>query len=107
MKHVVWVSCALAAALLAGPALGGPRPHLREEGGRLFMEYGCYGCHEVDGVGTPIGPRLGTGIHGQSQAEIVRWLRDPSACKEHALMPRIALSASEIKALAAWLVSLE
>jgi cytochrome c1 len=61
----------------------------------------------VDGVGTPIGPRLGHAVHSQSEAELVRWLRDPSACKEHPRMPRIALTGTEIQALAAWLVSLE
>lgn len=107
MKYVVGVSCALVAALLAGPALGDPPPLLRDEGGRLFMEYGCYGCHEADGVGTPIGPRLSDGGHSYSHAEIARWLRDPAACKEHPRMPTIALNDREIRALAAWLVSLD
>jgi cytochrome c oxidase subunit II len=77
-----------------------------ERGRQLFTEHGCHGCHTVGKMGTPIAPDLSRiGLrYGQPQLEA--WLRDPSAERPTAHMPRIRLTATEVTALAAYLASL-
>jgi cytochrome c oxidase subunit II len=77
-----------------------------EQGRRMFMEQGCYGCHTVERVGTPIGPdlsRLGTRY---APIVIENWLRDPASQKPSAHMPRLELTEPQIKSIAAFLASL-
>lgn len=81
---------------------GGPRAR----GKRLFTDQGCYGCHTVEKFGTPIAPDLTHVGSKYNLADLTRWLEDPSAQKPTAHMPRIALSESEARALAAYLASL-
>jgi cytochrome c553 len=76
---------------------------LIEQGKRLFVEPGCYGCHAVGKMGTPIGPDLS---HVGTQYELsylTGWLRDPASQKRTAHMPKIELTEQEIQALASYL----
>lgn len=75
------------------------------KGERLFMAQGCYGCHTVGRVGTPIGPDLSRVGGKYSRDYLVRWLRDPAAQRPSAHMPRLELSAEEIEALSAFLAA--
>ena len=77
-----------------------------EQGKQLFFTQGCYGCHTVGKVGTPIGPDLSPvgGQYGLSY--LTGWLRDPASQKRTAHMPKIDLTEEEIQALAAYLSSL-
>jgi cbb3-type cytochrome oxidase cytochrome c subunit len=103
----VWISglgliSALAAALVM--AQESPRPAAKA-GEQVFMTQGCYGCHLVGRVGTPIGPdltRIGTRYR---EADLARWLGDPASQKPTAHMPRIVLSPTEITQLAAFLAA--
>jgi cytochrome c553 len=89
------------------------RPALAQEGDahvaqgkRIFSEQGCYRCHTVGKVGTPIAVAL-TRIGTKYPEEYLRrWLRDPSLQKPTAHMPRIELSEADVRALAAYLGSL-
>ena len=76
------------------------------QGSRLFTEQGCYGCHTVEKYGTPIAPDLSHVGAKYDRAYLTRWLRDPSAQRPTAHMPKIALSDAEAQALAAYLASL-
>jgi cytochrome c oxidase subunit 2 len=77
-----------------------------EKGRRLFMEQGCYGCHTVDKVGTPIGPDLSHLGARYSATVLEAWLRDPALQRPTAHMPRLDLTEPQVKALAAFLSSL-
>ena len=84
-----------------------PAPARRVEAGRrLFTESGCHGCHTVGAMGTPIGPALTRVGAKWGLDEIERWLRDPSAQRPRAHMPKLELTEEQIRALGAYLSSL-
>jgi cytochrome c553 len=77
-----------------------------EQGQRSFMNSGCYGCHTVGKMGTPIGPDLSKVGAKYSRDYLERWLRDPSAQRPNAHMPTLELSPQQVTNLAAYLSSL-
>lgn len=77
-----------------------------DEGKRYFMGNGCYGCHVVGKMGTPIGPDLSHVGAKYSRAYLEGWLKDPSAQRPNAHMPKLELSDQQVKALAAFMSSL-
>ncbi|HYB69883.1 MAG TPA: c-type cytochrome [Candidatus Bathyarchaeia archaeon] len=76
------------------------------EGRRLFRDTGCYGCHTVGAMGTPIAPDLSHIGAKHDRAYLTSWLRDPSVQRPRAHMPKLVLTESEIQSLAAYLASL-
>jgi cytochrome c oxidase subunit 2 len=105
---VRYLSCllALASCLVIVSACTAQEPGaLAAKGERLFMAQGCYGCHTVGRVGTPIGPDLTRVGAKYPLAYFERWLRDPAAQRPSAHMPRLELSGEEIEALAAFLAA--
>ena len=72
----------------------------------VFRDQGCYGCHTVGAMGTPIAPDLARIGAKRDQTYLTRWLRDPSLQRPSAHMPKLQLSESEVEALAAYLGSL-
>ena len=101
-------SVALLLVVLAATAPGAAQdqdtPAAR--GKRLFTEQGCYGCHTVEKYGTPIAADLSHVGAKYDRVYLTGWLRDPSAQKPTAHMPKIALTDAEAQALAAYLASL-
>jgi len=77
-----------------------------EQGAAVFRQQGCYGCHTVGVTGTPIATNLTHIGSKHDQEYFTRWLRDPSMQRPTAHMPKIDLSESEIRDLAAYLGSL-
>lgn len=97
----------LLTALAAGSAsLAQESGGLLGQGKQLFTDQGCYGCHTIGKFGTPIAPDLSHLGAKYNVADLARWLRDPSAEKPTAHMPKISLSEAEVRALAAYLASL-
>jgi mono/diheme cytochrome c family protein len=92
--------------LLAAPAAASGAQPSTERGKQYFMDSGCYGCHTVGKMGTPIGPDLSRVGAKYSRAYMERWLRDPSVQRPNAHMPALELSEDQVKALAAFLMSL-
>ena len=82
------------------------RDPLADQGKKIFVSQGCYGCHTVGTAGTPIGPDLSRVGFKYFESYLARWLRDPSSQKPTAHMPRISLTDIEVRALAAYLASL-
>ena len=76
------------------------------QGKRVFAEQGCYGCHTVGKAGTAIGPDLTHVGVKYSEKSLNIWLSEPQQQKPTAHMPKIDLTEAEIKALAAYLASL-
>jgi cytochrome c oxidase subunit 2 len=102
--------CALLIGLtvlfVAAPGLAEDRSVLIEQGKKHFFKQGCFGCHTVGKVGTPIGPDLSHVGAQYGLSYLTGWLRDPASQKRTAHMPKIDLSEQEIQALAAYLSSL-
>lgn len=77
------------------------------EGGRLFIQKGCFGCHAVQGVGGTIGPDLGRGIPNRPLLEIagVMWNHSPRMDQvfRERRMPRPVLEPAEMANLLAFL----
>ena len=73
-------------------------------GQALFMEKGCYGCHTLGKMGTPIGPDLTRNRTKYRESDLARLLINPSA-QEPRHMPVLGLSEAEARALAAYLSS--
>jgi len=98
---------ALALALLAAAASPAELSPLVVRGEQLFTAQGCYGCHVVGRYGTPIGPDLSHVGGKYSEEYLRRWLTDPKQQRPAAHMPRLELKRSEVRALAAWLATLQ
>ena len=77
-----------------------------DAGKRYFVDSGCYGCHIVGKMGTPIGPDLSHVGAKYSRAYLERWLKDPAAQRPSAHMPKLELSEQQAKALADFMSSL-
>ena len=82
------------------------RHTLIAQGRQLFNEQGCYGCHTIGNVGTPIAPDLGHAAKRYPEETLARWLRDPAAQERTRHMPNLQLTETEASAIAAFLVSL-
>lgn len=96
----------LAMACFSNLGFAQDRHTLIKQGSELFFTQGCFGCHTVGKVGTPIGPDLThVGAH-YALPSLMGWLRDPAAQKHSAHMARIELTEPEIQALATYLSSL-
>lgn len=89
----------------AGRAVAQERRATPVSGEKVFIDQGCYGCHTLGKLGTPIGPDLSRAGAKYREADLRRWLRDPSSQKPTAHMPKIELSPAEIEALAAYLAN--
>jgi cytochrome c oxidase subunit 2 len=76
-------------------------------GERVFFSEGCYGCHTIGALGTPLGPDLSRVGLRFTADQLARWLADPSAERPGAHMPQLELDRGDIDALAAFLVGLK
>ena len=97
---------AAVALLVVTSATGARAADATEAGRQVFFSQGCYGCHRIGIVGTPIANDLAHIGQKYSASQLVHWLRDPTSQKPTAHMPRLALSEQEIQALAAYLATL-
>lgn len=104
MRRAVGLTLALVLAGMMTASSAAQEPF--EAGRKAFMNAGCYGCHIVGKMGTPIGPDLSHVGAKYSSDYLQRWLRDPSAQRPNAHMPAFELTEAQVKALAAYLASL-
>ena len=94
---LLFAACVAVAEEPSGPAATGKR---------LFTDQGCYGCHTIGKFGTPIATDLSRAGTRYDMGYLMRWLRDPSAQRPTAHMPKLAMSEEDAQALAAYLASL-
>jgi len=95
-----------AGLLIFAAAAFGQDSSLAQAGKQVFNDQGCYGCHTIGKVGTPIGPDLSTMGSKHSEEYLSAWLIDPKKQKPTAHMPKLSMSESEARAVAAYLASL-
>jgi len=103
-----WAAAAAAAARARAPPAAA-RHHgtaLASQGKRLFTEQGCYGCHTVGKMGTPIANDLSHVGSKYPESYLREWLREPQQQKPRAHMPKIQMTEADARALAAYLASL-
>lgn len=68
-------------------------------GDGLIAQYGCAGCHVIDGQGGRVGPSLDD-VFERRDAEWIRvQLRDPRSHKRATAMPDFGLSDAEVEAI--------
>jgi cytochrome c oxidase subunit II len=101
---------------------------LQQEGQRIFLGAACVACHAVSGT-TAVGvlgpaltqygerPWVGAGAAENNMDNVVQWIRDPQSLKPGTLMPGslrggggmppTGLSDAEVRAVAAYLLSLK
>jgi cytochrome c oxidase subunit II len=100
-----------------------PTTGLAAEGHALFQQRGCVTCHVIDGVyeeeippESPPAPNLthfaardclAGCMFENDRNNLEAWLRNPPARKPGSLMPNLALSESDIDALATYLETLD
>jgi cytochrome c oxidase subunit II len=95
-----------------------PNEPLASRGQRVFVNGSCAGCHTVAGTSATgtLGPdlshissRIGLAAETLSNtpADMTRWLSSTQQVKPGALMPQIDLSADELRALVAYLETLQ
>ena len=101
-----------------------PTSDLARQGAELFASQQCIACHAIDGYtgeeGQEANQRVGPDLtHFASRTQmagamiditeenIARWLEDPQEVKAGAQMPDLGLDAEQIRALTAYLQSLE
>ena len=95
-----------------------PTDALVEQGQGVFQTAQCAVCHTVSGVSpdTDLGPdlthfggrlTLGAGARPNERSHLVEWIRDPHTVKQGNHMPASRLSDDDLRALVAYLESLE
>lgn len=95
-----------AIGLLSSCVQAQDRGELIARGQVAFRDQGCFGCHTVGAMGTPIAPDLSHIGAKRDQAYLTGWLKDPLIQRPTAHMPKIQLNESDAQALAAYLGSL-
>ncbi|MBF8247511.1 MAG: hypothetical protein HW374_311 [Bacteroidetes bacterium] len=75
---------------------------------QIIMESGCYGCHEIKGLGDlpKIGPPLNS-LTSKAQPDwIFRWVRNPKDYNPSTRMPNFKFSDEQAEAITAYLVNI-
>lgn len=70
---------------------------------RLITQYGCQGCHVINGVGGNLGPILDTTIDEKGEAYAIRKIKDPKFDNAASAMPQFPMNEEEIKAIVKFL----
>ncbi|EIN01301.1 cytochrome c oxidase subunit II [Paraburkholderia hospita] len=96
----------------------GPSDALEQRGRQIFEQSSCAGCHTVRGSSAQgtLGPDLthlmsrqmiAAGALANTPADLLRWIRDPQAVKPGTTMPAVPLAADDLRAVIAWLGTLQ
>ena len=101
------VGAAAAIALATTAAFGQDGGALASRGKGLFTEQGCYGCHMIGRMGTPIANDLSQVGSKYPEDYLRQWLHEPQQQKPRAHMPKIEMAEADARALVAYLASLK
>ena len=105
MRTIAIIALLVVGAVLAADAIRAQDFALIGAGNRAFMTQGCYGCHTVGKVGTPIGPDLSHVGAKYRPDYLSRWLRDPASVRPSTHMPALELTDDDVRSIAAFLAS--
>jgi mono/diheme cytochrome c family protein len=105
MRSISAIAFVAVAAWLVSPSAWAQDASLVGQGQRAFMSQGCYGCHRVGKVGTPVARDL-SHIGATYRSEYLeRWLRGPSDVRPSSHMPAFELTDDDIRSIAAYLAA--
>jgi mono/diheme cytochrome c family protein len=96
-----------AALLLAAGGVVRAQDSVVEAGQAAFKESGCFGCHTIGKVGTPLASDLSHIGAKYPPDYMARWLRDPALQRPNAHMPALELTEAQVRTLSAYLGSLQ
>ncbi|MFI5093347.1 MAG: c-type cytochrome, partial [Candidatus Acidiferrales bacterium] len=83
-------------------------PELAKLGKELYeVKYQCQSCHTIGSSGGYVGPSLNNAGQWLRPQWIEAWLRDPQALDPQTIDPRLSLTDKEVKALTAYLMTLQ
>ncbi len=99
------------AGIPAAPAIAGDA----RRGKRILAQYACQSCHRVPGVtgsevdvGRPLdglaNRRVIVGMLPNTQANLIRWIRNPQAIDPDAAMPNMGVSERDAQDISAYLL---
>jgi nitric oxide reductase subunit C len=71
------------------------------------VKYQCQACHTIGSAGGYVGPNLTNAGNWLNTAWITAWLKNPQALDPDTIEPRRQMTAEEIQALTAYLVTLK
>ena len=81
-------------------------PAEERRGGELYAQFGCAGCHQIATKGGYVGPDLSNTGRRVKPGWIAAWLTSPEQYKPGTLQPDYGLSATDVRALTAYLSGL-
>jgi len=81
-------------------------PAEERRGGELYAQFGCAGCHQIATKGGYVGPDLSNTGRRVKPGWIAAWLTSPEKYKPGTLQPDYGLSATDVRALTAYLSGL-
>jgi putative heme-binding domain-containing protein len=82
--------------------------NLVDKGKELFAKKNCSMCHKIAGVGGKMGPDLSDeGDKGRTEEWLIKLFKDPKSVTPDAKMRPVKASDEELKALAAYVMSLK
>ena len=95
-----------------------PSDAIAQRGRQSFEQSSCAGCHTVRGSSAQgtLGPDLthlmgrqtiAAGALANTPAGLHQWIRDPQAVKPGTTMPAVPLAADDLRAVIAWLGTLQ
>jgi ubiquinol-cytochrome c reductase cytochrome b subunit len=77
-------------------------------GQTLFARFGCSGCHRIHGTGGAIGPDLSyVGDKRPEREWHIKHFRDPQSVSPGSIMPKFALTDTELQDLTSYVLSLK
>src|SRR5574341_1550743 len=78
------------------------------KGKEIYTQNKCSMCHKIEGVGGKIGPDLSDeGDKGRSEEWLIKYFKDPKSTMPEAKMRPVKGTDEELKALAAYMLSLK
>jgi len=74
-------------------------PSKKLSGEQLLQQYGCRGCHQIEGVGGTIGPSLDKLFERRDEAWVRTQILRPRSHNPKTVMPELRLSDDEVTAI--------
>jgi mono/diheme cytochrome c family protein len=74
-----------------------------KSGAELLAQFGCQGCHQLNGEGGKLGPALDGVVANKGEAFVLKKLADPKFNNAASAMPKYPMTQAELKAIVDYL----
>lgn len=75
----------------------------RKSGSELIAQFGCQGCHQINGEGGKLGPALDDVVENKGEAFVLKKLNDPKFNNAASAMPKYPMNKKDMKAIVEFL----